>query len=165
VALGAQSVAAQPAPFGTLCIPESRCPLGVTYPLSDGSTVTVWDGYATGDPAPDPGTYVFAVSAAVCTSATPDPNVQRMTIRHFNLSFPMMSGRPLPGYYGWDDRVVLAPLSCYSGWLAFEMPKFRLPFAVSYVEQPCSPNPLGGPFDIQVCNLLPSGFWYFPWAV
>jgi hypothetical protein len=151
VALCVRTVHAQPTP------------LGVTYSLSDGSTVTVWDGYATGDPAPDPGTYVFAVSAAVCTSATPDRNVQRMTIRHFDLFFPMQSARPLPGFYGWNDSTILPPQSCYSGWLAFEMPQGRDPLAVNYHEQPCSPNPLiaSYPFAIQVCNGPPSGFWNF----
>jgi hypothetical protein len=133
LALGVHAVHAQPAPLAP-CLSPTACPLGVTYLLSDGSTVTVWDGYLTADPAPDPGTAVFAVSAAVCTSAAPDRNVRRLTSRHFDLPFPRQSGSPLPGFYGWDDRTILPPLACYSGWLAFQVPQGRVPFAVSYYE-------------------------------
>jgi hypothetical protein len=116
--------------------------LGTTQTLSDGSTVTVWDAYPTADPAPTPGSYVMAVSAAICTSGRPLPVNQRTTTDHFGLIVPpMLSGVPIPGFYGWDDTVVLPPQRCYSGWLAFEVPNGRTAIAVNYHERPCSRNP------------------------
>jgi hypothetical protein len=136
--------------------------LGTTVTLTDGSTVTAWEAYATGDQAPDVGTYIVAVSVTMCASSRPRVVNQSTTSNHFDLIVPrMLSGYPLAGFYGWDDTVILQPGDCYSNWLAYEVPNGSFPTALTYHEQPCTPNTVGR-FAAVICGTSPSGFWELP---
>jgi len=155
---------AQPGPLGAACSLPGSCPLGTTWPLSDASTVTVWDAYATGDPAPDPGAYMLAVSATICTSDHPRLANQMPTTSHFDVATGMFSGHPKFGFYGWDEGAVIGPGTCYGGWLAYELPLGRPPGSIRYFELPCAPNPVSSAlFALQDCRSLPSGFWDVPY--
>jgi hypothetical protein len=160
-ALCLHTVHAQPAPLDGTCAYPGTCPLGVTYALRDGSTVTVWDADATGDPAPDPGTVVFAVSVTICASAHPSPDTQHPAETHVVLLNDIAAGHPLYGLYGWDSTTVIAPGTCYAGWLAFALPRGRLPATVSYFETACTANAgAADGFAFPDCFLQrASGFW------